>query len=128
MTPDLTYLVWAAALTMAQLLIVIVGATMQIPLPVLAGNRETAVEGRGWLGRAQRAHRNILESLVLFAILVLVAHVAGQANAMTALGAAVYFWARVVYAVIYLLGITWVRSLVFGVSMVGLLMILFQLI
>jgi uncharacterized MAPEG superfamily protein len=47
---------------------------------------------------------------------------------MTALGAAVYFWARVVYAVIYLLGITWVRSLVFGVSMVGLLMILFQLI
>lgn len=128
MTPDLTYLVWAAALTMAQLLIVIVGATMQIPLPVLAGNRETAVEGRGWLGRAQRAHRNILESLVLFAILVLVAHVAGQANAMTALGAAVYFWARVVYAVIYLLGITWVRSLVFGVSMVGLLMILFQLV
>ena len=128
MTPDLTYLVWAAALTMAQLLIVIVGATMQIPLPVLAGNRETAVEGRGWLGRAQRAHRNILESLVLFAILVLVAHVAGQANAMTALGAAVYFWARVVYAAIYLLGITWVRSLVFGVSMVGLLMILFQLV
>ena len=128
MTPDLTYLVWAAALTMAQLLIVIVGATMQIPLPVLAGNRETAVEGRGWLGRAQRAHRNILESLVLFAILVLVAHVAGKANAMTALGAAVYFWARVVYAVIYLLGITWVRSLVFGVSMVGLLMILFQLV
>jgi uncharacterized MAPEG superfamily protein len=128
MTLDLTYLVWAAALTMAQLLIVIVGATMQIPLPVLAGNRETAVEGRGWLGRAQRAHRNILESLVLFAILVLVAHVAGKANAMTALGAAVYFWARVVYAVIYLLGITWVRSLVFGVSMVGLLMILFQLV
>jgi uncharacterized MAPEG superfamily protein len=128
MTPDLTYLVWAAALTMAQLLIVIVGATMQVPLPVLAGNRETAIEGRGWLGRAQRAHRNILESLVLFAILVLVAHVAGKANAMTALGAAVYFWARVVYAVIYLLGITWVRSLVFGVSMVGLLMILFQLI
>lgn len=128
MTPDLTYLVWAAALTMAQLLIVIVGATMQIPLPVLAGNRETAVEGRGWLGRAQRAHRNILESLVLFAILVLVAHVAGKANAMTALGAAVYFWARVVYAAIYLLGITWVRSLVFGVSMVGLLMILFQLV
>ena len=128
MTPDLTYLVWAAALTMAQLLIVIVGATMQVPLPVLAGNRETAIEGRGWLGRARRAHRNILESLVLFAILVLVAHVAGKANAMTALGAAVYFWARVVYAVIYLLGITWVRSLVFGVSMVGLLMILFQLI
>ncbi len=127
MTADLTYLVWAAALTMIQLLIVIVGASLQIPLSVLAGNRETPVEGRGWLGRAQRAHRNILESLVLFAILVLVAHVSGKANATTALGAAMYFWARVVYAAIYMLGITWVRSLVFGVSMVGLVIILFQL-
>jgi uncharacterized MAPEG superfamily protein len=128
MTADLTYLVWSVALTMAQLLIVIVGASVQIPLPVLAGNRETTVEGKGWLGRAQRAHRNILESLVLFAILVLVSQVSGQANATTALGAAIYFWARVAYAVIYMFGITWVRSLVFGVSMVGLVIILFQLI
>lgn len=127
MSPDLTYLVWAAALTMVQLLIVIGGATATIPLSVLAGNRETTVEGQGWVGRAQRAHRNILESLVLFAILVLVAHVTGKANAMTALGAAMYFWGRVVYAAIYILGITWVRSLVFGVAMTGLVIILFQL-
>lgn len=127
MSPDLTYLVWATALTMVQLLIVIVGASFSIPLPVLAGNRETPVEGKGWLGRAQRAHRNILETLVLFAILVLVAHVTGKANATTALGAAIYFWARVAHAAIYIAGITWVRSLAFAVSMVGLVMILFQL-
>jgi len=127
MSPDLAYLVWAAALTMVQLLIVIVGASFTIPLPVLAGNRETPVEGKGWLGRAQRAHRNILETLVLFAILVLVAHVTGKANATTALGAAIYFWARVAHAAIYIAGISWVRSLAFGISMVGLVMILLQL-
>ncbi len=127
MSPDLTYLVWAAALTMVQLLIVIVGASFTIPLPILAGNRETPVEGKGWLGRAQRAHRNILETLVLFAILVLVAHVTGKANAATAMGAAIYFWARVAHAAIYVAGITWVRSLAFGISMVGLVMILLQL-
>ena len=127
MSPDLTYLVWSAALTMVQLLIVIVGASFTIPLPVLAGNRETPVEGKGWLGRAQRAHRNILETLVLFAILVLVAHVTGKANATTALGAAIYFWARVAHAAIYIAGITWVRSLAFGISMVGLVIILLQL-
>jgi uncharacterized MAPEG superfamily protein len=127
MSADLTYLVWATALAMAQLLIVIGGATATIPLTVLAGNRETPVEAAGWVGRAQRAHRNILESLVLFAILVLVANVTGRANALTALGAAIYFWARLVYAVIYILGITWIRSLVFGVSMVGLVVILLQL-
>ena len=127
MTPDLTYLVWTVALTMAQLLLVIVGATLQVPLPVLAGNRETAVECRGWVGRAQRAHRNMLESVALFGILVLVAHVTGKANAMTALGAAVFFWARVAYTGIYLAGITWVRSLLFAVSMTGLVVILLQL-
>jgi len=127
MTPDLTYLVWTVALTMAQLLLVIVGATLQVPLPVLAGNRETPVECLGWVGRAQRAHRNTLESVALFGILVLVAHVTGKANEMTALGAAVYFWARIAHAVIYVAGITWVRSLVFGVSMAALVIILLQL-
>lgn len=55
------------------------------------------------------------------------AHVAGKANGITALGAAVYFWSRVVYTAVYVAGITWVRSLVFGVSMAGLVIILSQL-
>jgi uncharacterized MAPEG superfamily protein len=127
MTPDLKYLVWAAALTMVQLLVVIVGATMQFPMPVLAGNRETAVEGRGWVGRAQRAHRNMLESLVLFAILVLVAQVTGRANAMTALGAALFFYGRLSYAAIYWAGITWVRTVAWAIASTGLVLILLQL-
>ena len=40
-----------------------------------------------WAGRAERAHSDVLESLVLFAILVLVAQAAGVRNAMTLLGA-----------------------------------------
>ena len=127
MTVDLTYLVWTVALTLALQLDVIVGAMGTIPTGVLAGNRETPVEAKGWLGRAQRAHRNMLESVALFGILVLVAHVAGKSNAMTAMGAAIYFWARLAHAVIYTAGITWVRSLVFGISMVGLVIILLQL-
>ena len=127
MTVDLTYLVWTVALAMVQLLVVIVGAMATIPPGILAGNRETPVEAKGWLGRAQRAHRNMLESVALFGILVLVAHVAGKANAMTAMGAAIYFWSRLAYTVIYVAGITWVRSLVFGVSMAGLVIILLQL-
>ncbi|HVN42354.1 MAG TPA: MAPEG family protein [Steroidobacteraceae bacterium] len=128
MTPDLKYLVWAVALTIVQLLVVIIGATTQFSIPELVGNRETALEARGWVGRAQRAHRNMLESLVLFATLVLVAHVAGRENNATALGAAVFFYARLIYAFIYWFGIRWVRSIVFFVSMLGLLAILWQLV
>jgi uncharacterized MAPEG superfamily protein len=127
MTPDLTYLVWAVALTLVQLLVATVGASTQVAIPVLVGNREAAIEGRGWVGRAQRAHRNMLESLALFAALVLVAHVSGRANAMTALGAAIFFYSRVAYALVYWLGIVWVRTLVFTAAIVGLLLILKQL-
>jgi uncharacterized MAPEG superfamily protein len=127
MTPDLTYLVWAVALTIVQVLVASSGAMMQIDLPALAGNRDTPAEGRGWVGRAQRAHRNMLESLPLFAALVLVAHVAGRANAMTALGAAMFFYARLAYALIYWLGIAWVRTLVWCVAVAGLILILLQL-
>jgi len=127
MTPELTYLVWAVALTILQLLVVIVGATTQFAIPLLVGNRETALEARGWVGRAQRAHRNMLESLVLFASLVLITQLVGRSNSMTTFGAALFFYSRVAYALIYWLGITWVRSLAFFVSMIGLVLILVQL-
>jgi uncharacterized MAPEG superfamily protein len=127
MTADLTYLVWAVGLTILQVLLASSGAMTQLALPALAGNREAPVEGRGWVGRAQRAHRNMLESLVLFAALVLVAHVSGQANATTALGAALFFYSRVVCAVVYLVGIPWLRTAVWCVSVAGLVMILLQL-
>ena len=128
MTPDLTYLVWAVALTIVQVLTASSGAMTQIALPLLAGNRDTPLEGRGWVGRAQRAHRNMLESLVLFAALVLAAHGSGEANATTALGAALFFYSRLAYWVIYLAGIPWLRTAVWCVSIAGLVMILSQLI
>ena len=80
MTPDLTLLVWAAALTLVQTVIGVMGATLQVGLPALAGNRENLPRITGWADRAARAHRNMLENLVLFAVLVLVAHVAGRAK------------------------------------------------
>jgi len=127
MTPDLTYLVWTVVLTILQVLLSVVGAMTQFSLPVLVGNREPPVEGRAWVGRAQRAHRNMLESLALFATLVLVAHVSGLANATTAMGAALFFYARLAYAAIYVIGVPWLRTIVWTVGVVGLLMILLQL-
>jgi uncharacterized MAPEG superfamily protein len=82
----------------------------------------------GFAGRARRAHLNMIENMVLFTALVLVAAVAGKANAMTAMGALIFFWARLIYAVIYLLGIPWLRTLAWVVSVIGMVMIAWQLI
>jgi uncharacterized MAPEG superfamily protein len=127
MSIDLKLLVWSTALALVQMLVAVLGATTQVGLMPLVGNRENLPVCEGWAGRAQRAHRNMLESLVLFAALVLVAQVTGKANGATALGAQLFFWGRLVYAPVYLIGIPWLRTGVWGVSMVGLVMILLQL-
>lgn len=127
MTPDLKFLVWSAILTFLQSVVAVLGAIAAVGLPALAGNREGLPPIEGWAGRAARAHRNMLESLVLFAVLVLIAHLTQRANAQTALGAAVFFWARVAYAVVYVAGVPWLRTGIWAVSVVGLVMILAQL-
>ncbi len=128
LSTDLHLLVWSVALCVVQMLVAATGAQLQVGLPNLAGNREALPEITGWAGRAQRAHRNMLENLVLFAALVLVAQVAGLANETTALGALLFFWARVAYAVIYVIGIPWLRTAAWAVSMVGLVLIFLQLV
>jgi uncharacterized MAPEG superfamily protein len=128
MTPELTYLVWSAAVTLVQVLIAVSGATLQVGLPKLADSREGLPEMTGWAGRAARAHRNMLENLILFAVLVLVAHIVGVHNAMTLLGAQLFFWGRVAHAIVYVAGIPWLRTAAWGVSVVGLLLIFLQLV
>lgn len=128
MKPELMLLAWAVLLTLVQAVVAVQGALMQVGLPMLAGNRDGLPEIKGWGGRAARAHRNMLENLVLFAALVLVVVVAGKSNAMTLLGAQIFLYARIVYALVYIAGIPWLRTAVWGVSVAGLAMIFLQLI
>ena len=127
MTPDLQMLVWSAALALVQMLVAVVGAQGQVGLPLLAGNRESVPPLTGWAGRAQRAHLNMLESLVVFAIVVIAAHLAGKADATTALGAALFFWARLAFAIVYVVGVPWLRTAVWAVSMAGIVLIFSRL-
>jgi uncharacterized MAPEG superfamily protein len=69
----------------------------------------------------------MLENLVLFAILVVAASIVGKINATTTLGAELFFWGRLAYAPIYIIGIPWLRTATFAVSIVGLVMIFSQL-
>jgi uncharacterized MAPEG superfamily protein len=58
---------------------------------------------------------------------VLAAHVSGHANATTALGAQIFFIARVAHAAVYILGIPYLRTAAFGAGAAGMLMIAGQL-
>ena len=128
MSMDLKYLLFSVLLAFVQVLIAAAAANQVVGLPTLAGNRDDLQAFTGFAGRARRAHLNMIENMVLFTALVLIAAVAGKANAMTAMGALIFFWARLVYAVIYLLGIPWLRTLAWFVSVIGMVIIALQLI
>jgi uncharacterized MAPEG superfamily protein len=127
MTPDLKYLLFSVVLAFVQVLIAAAASNHVVGLVTLAGNRDRLPEYTGFAGRAKRAHLNMIENMVLFSALVLIAAVAGKANATTATGALIFFWARLVYAVIYLLGVPWLRTLAWVVSVIGMIMIALQL-
>jgi uncharacterized MAPEG superfamily protein len=128
MSLEITLLLWSVALTFIQMLVAVSGAILQFGLPELASNREDLPPATSWAGRAQRAHYNMLQNLVLFAVLILVTEITNKNSAMTGFGAQLFFWARVAYAVIYVVGLPWVRTGVWGISVVGLILIFLQLV
>jgi len=127
-TTDLWMLVYSGLLS---LLIPVIYLTGRVQTPGgmqwAFGNRDTTLKIPDWAERAQRAHANLTENLAPFAILVLVAHASGHANSTTAVGAQMFFWARVAHLIIYTAGITVLRTLVFFVGAAGEVLILVQL-
>jgi uncharacterized MAPEG superfamily protein len=128
MTIDLWMLVYTTVLCLVMPMIYVIGET-QVPggMEWGLGNRDTPLELPPWAARAKRAHGNLVENLLPFAALVLVAHVSGKANETTALGATIFFWSRLAYAAVYTAGVKIVRTLIFFAGTLGLVLILLQL-
>lgn len=128
MTMDMKMLIASAVLTVLLMLPYSIGFLFTRGLYVMAGNREDFPPGKGWIGRAHRAHLNMVENMVPFAALVLAAAVTNQADGWTALGAQVFFYSRVVHAIVYTLGVPWLRTLAFLGGLAGMGMILYALV
>ena len=129
MTPDLTYLAWTALLTAALWIPYISGQVMTNGLLTPQNYRNPAArEVPLWGQRANRAHINAVEAFAPFAALVLVAHVAGVSNEATAMWAALFFWARLAHAVIYILGIPFLRTIIFTVGFVAIVGIFYEIV
>ena len=84
-----------------------------------AGNRDNLPEPTVLRQRLQRLSANMQENLVMFAVVVLVANAAGVSNDATALGASVFFFARVAHAVVYAAGWPAIRPLFFFSGLYG---------
>jgi uncharacterized MAPEG superfamily protein len=122
---EIQMLCWAVVLGLAQLVIATTLATRDQGLAYNIGARDLpAPPVTALSARLLRAFGTFRETFVYFAVAVLVVTALGKTNAASAMGAQLYFWARVAYVPVYAAGIPVVRTLIFAASIVGLVMVL----
>jgi uncharacterized MAPEG superfamily protein len=120
MTTDLRYLAYTAILTAALWIPYVVCQVMTngfLGAPNYVD--PTARPVPLWGKRADRTYLNAVETFAPFAALVIVAQLAGKADAMTAFWATCFFWLRLAHAVVYLLAIPYIRTLIFTLGFVS---------
>ena len=118
-------LCWAVILGLTQLVIATTLALKDQGLAYNLSPRDKATPSVSTLSaRMQRAFWNFKETFVFFAVAVLVVTLAGRSNAQSALGAQLYFWARLVYVPIYAAGIPALRTAIWAVSIFGIVTVL----
>lgn len=74
--------------------------------------------------RLLRAQANLFETLPLFAAAVLAAAVAGRLGTLTLIGSHLYFWGRVIYLPLYVRGVPNIRTIVWMVATLGLVLVI----
>jgi uncharacterized MAPEG superfamily protein len=122
---ELKMLGWSVVLGLVYVMVAATLMTQQRGLKWNAGARDGESKPlTGAAARAARASGNFLETFPFFAALVLAVVMAGKTNQHSELGTELYFWARVAYLPIYLSGIPYLRTLVWALSLIGMLHLL----
>jgi uncharacterized MAPEG superfamily protein len=124
MTIEMSLLLWSVVFGLLQCLATgcAVTLTRGVTYGGSARDDQKPIEGVG--GRVIRAFANYRETYPAFIVLVLAGAILHRHSTLTMLGANLYFWARIVYWPLYVMGVPMVRSLVWLVALAGLLLLL----
>ena len=130
MTHDLWILlalaVWTELLTLPP---VVARASVPGGVRWIFYNRDTVLEGVApWGGRAVRAYANMADNLAIYSAVISLAYATGAANATTALAGTVLLTARFLHAAVYIAGIPYLRTAVFAVAQLSMLVYAWQIV
>ncbi len=119
MTPEVQML--AATGLLALILTVIQGTrnVVVLGLSTAVGTQEDLPSWRGWHDRLNRALRNLIEATVVFAPIVIAVILSNQTSDMTALGAEIFFGARIAHVILFIAGIPFLRTMAWFVGVIG---------
>jgi uncharacterized MAPEG superfamily protein len=127
MTTELTMLAYSVALLIALVLVqASIGVQAKGLIP-MANNRDDVGPATGFHARMLRVVDNHREGITMFAPLVLIATAVNLHNSWTVLGAQLFFYSRLVHAILYVAGIPLVRPLFWAIGLAGTVMILLAL-
>ena len=113
---ELRVLALSALLAAAQLVLMAVPANVQLGSAYLASARDEQRPRHGKTARLERAFRNQLEGLTMFAPAAVAAVLLGASSPFTQGCAVAYLAARVVYVPLYAFGVPYWRSAVWAVG------------
>ncbi len=126
---ELTCLELSVALWVVHVLVQAGVGSAQLPFGYLFTSRDKPAAASGLLfGRATRALANYVENFTPFVALALALIVTQRTGGPGALGATIWILARIVYIPVYLFGIVYVRTAVWAISIVGLVMMFTRLV
>jgi uncharacterized MAPEG superfamily protein len=126
---ELTCLELSVLLWVAHVLTQAVAARGEFGDAYLFSPRDTEPAAKGLAcGRATRALGNYVENYGPFIALALALIATGQGGGWGAVGATIWILARIVYLPIYLMGVIYVRTALWAISVIGLLMMLYRLV
>ncbi len=117
----------SVVLGLVQILLSAHSASLQVGYRWTATAREARPPLTGVAGRLERALRNFLETFPLFAAAVLLVEVTGRNGRLSAIGAEMYLAARVIYVPLYVAAVPLLRSLVWNLATIGIVLVLLSL-
>jgi len=115
-----------AAVGVLLLLLTLIQGTRNVlvlGLPAAAGNQHDIAPWTGWHDRLNRAIRNLIEAIVIYAPIAVVVSILGVGTDTSAFGAQIFLSARILHAVVYTAGIPWIRTVAWFAGVVGIAMV-----
>jgi len=129
MTPELLMLALSVVLGLVHIVVSAIATTHQYGTKWNLSARDAPMPPLELIaGRLHRALHNFLETFPLFAVAVLIADATNRHGWLALWGSQIYFYARVLYLPIYAAGIPVVRTVVWTVASLGIVMVLLALV
>jgi uncharacterized MAPEG superfamily protein len=121
MTIELTLLIWSTGLFALYVGVQSILYRLQHGVEFAVTGRDNEAPPNRWNSRAEKALRNLIETYPVFAVLA-VAAALGRGDDLSLWGSAIYLGTRVIYLPLYVFGTKYIRSLVWVISAIGLIL------